>query len=159
MNKSIFFSVILIFSFLLGGCKSEKKSDLPTLDLMSYGVPISIKAPEGAEVIAEDFGIMKDVTVKGEGNYFVQISGSLATELDLTKIKQEQLDLVKEGPFFSKIVEDYENGFVFEKKVDSRVNYDFRYIKLQGDDLYIYQTGMMGKFSEEEVKGMYESVK
>lgn len=159
MNKSIFFSVILIFSFLLGGCKSEKKSDLPTLDLMSYGVPISIKAPEGAEVIAEDFGIMKDVTVKGEGNYFVQISGSLATELDLAKIKQEQLDLVKEGPFFSKIVEDYENGFVFEKKVDSRVNYDFRYIKLQGDDLYIYQTGMMGKFSEEEVKGMYESVK
>lgn len=159
MNKFIISLGLIVASLTIYSCKGDKVEDMPILDLMSYGVPISIKAPEGAEVTAEDFGIMKDITVKGEGNYYVQIASSLASELNMTKLKQEQLDLVKEGPFFSKIIEEFDQGFVFEKKIDDRVNYDFRYIKIQGDNLYVYQTGMIGKFSEEDAKSMFEAVK
>ena len=53
-----------------------------------------------------------------------------------------------------------DNGFIFEKKLSpDHLNYDFRYFKVQGDKEYVFQTGLIGKFSLEDVKGMYGAVK
>jgi len=159
---------ILSWVFFLGvlclcSCKegtTSTQSSLSDLDLMSYGLPIKIKAPEGAEVVAEDMGIIKDVTVKGDGNYFLQIMGSEMTTSDIKTIISSQMEAAKKGPFFSEIISEDETGFIFKKEVTpERVNYDFRSVKIQGDQEYVFQTGMMGKFSLDEVKMMYASVK
>lgn len=156
-----FLNIILLILVLgIISCKSDQSSKYPKLDLLSHGVPIEINAPEGAEVKMTDLGVMKDVTVKGGEDYFIQILSSEATTMDraaaLENIKKE----VKETyPYFSKVTYEDEAGFIFEKKIDERTNYDFRLVKIQGDDEYIFQTGLMGTFTEDQVKNMYDSVK
>lgn len=139
-------------------CGNDQSKNKP-LDLMKYGLPIQISAPENAIVKANDMGFYKDVTVKKGDNYFVQILSTSITSTDITSLKNDQLREVKKNQFFNKIVLDESNGFIFEKKIDSLFNYDFRYIKVQGENEYIFQTGLSGTFSEETVRSMYESVK
>lgn len=148
--------VILILTIF--ACKSDPSSKYPNLDLLQYGFPIEIKAPAGAEVKKGDLGILQDVTIKGDDNYNVQIFGSEATTLDVATVKNGLLNEIKAGKYFSKVLEEYDQGFIFEKKVDSLVNYDFRYIKIQGDKEYQFQTALFGRFSEEDVRTMYKSV-
>lgn len=148
---------ILLCLFLLSAC-SEPKSNYPDLDLMGHGLPIKIKAPANADVKFSDMLLMKDVTVKKD-EYDLQIFASEVITLDIAKIKAEQLNGQKIKSSFSKIIQDDPNGFIFEKlRSDSTLNYDFRYIKIQGDQQYIFQTGLVGKFSEQQVRDMYESV-
>ena len=154
---SLFFVVLF-----LGSCKdgAAPTSNLNDLDLMSHGLPIKIKAPADSKVVAEDMGFIKDVTVKGEGNYFLQILGSELSTTDITAVVNSQKEDAKNSPFFAEIVSEDENGFIFKKQITpDRINYDFRSIKIQGDQEYIFQTGMMGNFSLDEVKTMYAAVK
>ena len=148
---------ILVCLCCLSSC-GEPKSNYPDLDLMSYGLPIKIKAPVDAQVKMSDMVLMKDVTVIKD-DYDMQIFASEIITLDVAKIKEEQLNTLKAKPTFSKIIEDGPNGFIFEKfRSDSTLNYDFRHIRIQGDQQYIFQTGMVGKFSEKAVRDMYQSV-
>lgn len=140
------------------GCKENAAAKYPKLDLLKYGLPISIAAPAEAEVEKSDYGVMSDVTVKSGDDYYVQIFSSDATTMDAAKIKGDLLTETKAGLYFSKIVEEHENGFIFEKQIGERVNYDFRVVKLQGDKEYIFQTGLVGTFTEEQVRTMYEAV-
>jgi len=150
---------ILLVVVCLFACKSDPKSKYPKLDLMQYGFPLEIYAPEGAVVEKSDLGVMSDVTIKGEDGYYVQIFGSEATTTDATAVKNAQLSDVKAGPYFSKVVEEYDDGFIYERKIDERINYDFRLIKVQGDKEYIYQTGLVGTYSEQQVRDMMEAVR
>lgn len=150
---------ILLFAMLcLFACKSDPTSDFKKLDLLQYGMPIDIAAPDSAKVKASDLGVMKDITVIGEDGYSLQIFSSDATTTDPKSVKDGLLSDVKAGLYFSKIVEEYDNGFIFEKKIGERINYDFRFVKLQADKEYTFQTALMGTFSEEQVRTMYESV-
>jgi len=154
------FIIALLALSLLFACKdSSPARSLDALDLMKHGLPIKINAPTGAEVVAEDLGFMKDVTVKGENNYFIQIISGVATTTDAAAIIAEQKKEVEAGPFFSEIISEDEHGFIFKKEITSaRINYDFRAVKIQGDQEYVFQTGLMGQFSLDEVKAMYASV-
>ncbi len=155
MIKNAIGLVCLVCLMACGGSTSEK-----SLDLMKYGLPIKIAAPADAEIKSDDLGFMKDVTVKDGDQYFVQILASTATELDPKKILLNKVNEVKSGPFFSKMMLEEDHGFIFEKKIDeNNINYDFRYIKVQGDQEYSFQTGLIGTFTEDDVKKMYESVK
>lgn len=157
MNSNRSFLICILAFTVMFACKTEDK--LPELDLMSYGLPISIKAPEGAEVKMDDLGIWKDLTIKQGDNYFVQVIASTASTLQSAKVKEEKLVEVKAQPFFSKVIQEDENGFIFEKQIDENtIDYDFRHILIQGDQEYIFQTGLYGTFSEEEVRAMYKSV-
>lgn len=123
-------------------------------------MPITLKAPADSEIISEDLGFMRDITVKSGDNYFIQILAGAAIKLDEAKIKEEKLAEVKNGPFFSKIVKEDDHGFIFEKKIDDKnINYDFRHIRIQGDKEYVFQTGLIGRFTQADVEKMYESVK
>ena len=144
--------------FLLFSCKSEPK--VPALDLMKYGLPISINAPEASVVEADDMGIMKDVTVKSGDDYFIQIYSSVATSMDATKILADKKIEVEAGPFFTKIISEETNGFIYEKQItETTIDHDFIYVKIQGDTEYVFQTGLFGTFSLEQVQKMYDSVK
>jgi len=149
-------SSLLIVLLTIYACGSNASK--PKLDLMSYGLPITIGAPAESVVVVDDLGVWKDVTVKSDDDYFVQILSSKASTIDINKIKSISLSEVKDGRFFSKIIQEDDAGFIFEKKIDENINYDFRYFKIQGDREYSFQTGLIGTFTEEQVRTMYSSV-
>lgn len=139
-------------------CK-ESSTNLESMSLLEYGLPIKINAPEGVTVTVDDLGVWKDVTVKDSLDFNLQIIASQSTTFEKSKIVADQLSDVKAGRYFSKVIEEYEDGFIFEKKIDEEnINYDFRFIKLNGDREYIFQTGLLGTFSEEAVRNMYNAV-
>jgi len=150
--------LFLAFVGVLSSCK-ENTIQLSTLDLLEYGLPIKINAPEGVDVTVDDLGVWKDITVKDSLDFNLQIIASQSTTFDKSKIVADRLAEVKSGRYFSKVIEEYENGFIFEKKIDEdNINYDFRFIKLNGDREYVFQTGLLGTFSEEAVRKMYNAV-
>jgi len=156
----IFF--LLFATITLGwGCQSDTNSGMQSLDLMQYDIPIAISAPDSVEVKTMDLVVQKDVSIKAKDNddYFVQIYAADATTNDIAQLKAEQLAEVKSNRYFSKIVEEEESGFIYETKIDSaNVNYGFRYVYLQGNKQYSFQTGLIGAFTQEEAKAMYEAV-
>lgn len=152
--------VILIIGCKGEGSSASSASSMPQLDLLSHGVPLSIHAPEGAEVVFDDLGVMQDVTVKGDGNYSLQITGGIATTYDVPTVKTQLKEQVQSAGFFDEIIEEEENGFIYRKKIsEDRINHDFRYVKIQGNQEYIFQTGLMGQYSLEDAKKIYNSVK
>lgn len=153
--------LIPIFTLLaLASCKNADPSEgYQSLDLMQYGLPIKVKAPQDAKVESDNFGYVQDVTIKGEDNYYIQIQGGTATTTDVKSIKSGLMSDLKDAKYFSKIIEDGDFGFIYEKDLgDGHLNYDFRYVKVQGDKEFIFQRGMIGQYSLEEVKMMYNSV-
>ncbi|MEL6636757.1 MAG: hypothetical protein AAFW73_17495 [Bacteroidota bacterium] len=149
----------LFFLALLSACATENTEQLQPLSLLQYGLPITILAPDSAEVKSVDMGILKDVTITGEENYAVQIIASRSLNSDMKGLVGEQLAEVKKNPFFSKVVEEEDNGFIFENAIDStRTNYGFRYIHLAGEQELIIQNGLMGIFSRAEIDRMYRAV-
>jgi hypothetical protein len=154
---------IFYLLFIVGlcfSCKQDPSSGFVERDLMSNGIPIKIKAPPEAEVKMEDYGFLKDVTVKKGEDFYIQIIESDASNYDVKALKQESLDEVKTAAFFSQILSEEEQGFIYEKKIDEETyNYDFRYIKIQGDKVYTFQRGLIGTFTQEQVEMMYNAVK
>lgn len=154
-------TILFLFaiSLLAFSCKSDPLKGMKKTELMQYGFPIAIHLPEGAEIKKTDLGVMQDLTIKAADNYYVQVFSSDLLTIDKQTVLNEKLVEAKSHPFFSKIIYEEENGFIFEKNVDGVLNYDFRYIKIQGDKEYVFQTGLVGNYTEDDVRAMYASVK
>ncbi|MCB9273946.1 MAG: hypothetical protein H6564_07885 [Lewinellaceae bacterium] len=153
--------LILALPLLFFACRKDAAGSLKETDLLPYGIPVSIMAPDSTDIKARDLaGVYRDVTVKGPGNYSVQVLSSTAEDSNLPRIKAEQLADVKANRYFKRIVREEENGFLYETALDSSfTNYGFRYIVLQGDLEIIFQTGLVGQFTQEEAEGMWEAVR
>lgn len=152
--------------FLLAGlffyaCQSEPLQEWDKKDLLACcQLPISVLAPDSAQIKSSNLGLFKDITIQSGDDYFVQIYASEASTNDIARIKSEQLKQVKELPFFSKVIEEDENGFLFENIIDStNINYSFRYVAVTGDMEYVFQPGLTGLFTQEQARKMYEAVK
>ena len=147
--------------FFIISCQKEKQEEWQSLDLLQYGIPVSILAPDSAVVKSDDLGgLIKDVTIKRGDDYSVQIYATDATTTDIAQVKAEQLAEVKGNRYFSKIVEEEETGFVYEMMLDStNINYGFRHVRVQGDLELIFQPGLIGTFTLDEAEKMYEAVK
>lgn len=155
------FSLIIWLSiFLLSACQNgNQKESLVPLDLMRHGVPITIMAPDSADVKMMDMGLLKDVTIKKGDDFYIQIFASQASTTDATRVAAQQLNEVKEGRYFSKIIKEEPTGFLYETAIDSSlINYGFRHVRIQGDQEFIFQTGLIGTFSLEDVERMYKAV-
>lgn len=160
-NKST--SLILGFVLLFFACGEESAtSNLSKRSLLQYGIPLNIMTPDSVEVEVSDLMVYKDVTIKGatDEKFDIQIFASEATTSQPETVKNNLLTDVKANPYFSEIVKDEPTGFIYKTMVDSSsINYGFRRFQLEGDREYIFQTGMMGRFTLEEVEEMYEAVK
>jgi len=150
--------IILSFSILLFSCTSPA-GNLEDLDLMKDGVPLKMKAPADAVVKTKDMGIFKDITVKKGDEFYVQITAAQVINNDLASRKSEELEGIKKLNVFSKIVSEDDRGFIFEKKKGDGFTYDFRSIKFVGDNEYLFQAGLVGSFSQEDVEVMFDAVK
>ncbi len=155
-------SVVALLGIVLFfvACGGADINDWQKLDLLEYDMPISIKAPSDPEIKTMDLLVQKDIWVKKGDHYNVQIFQSDASGTDAEKVKNALLTEVKNNPFFSKIVSESSEGFIYETLIDStNYNYGFRYVKIMGDKEYIFQTGLIGTFVLEDVERMYAAVK
>ena len=159
MTRLFFYSALI--SFLFFNCQGEPESTLEATDLMSYGIPVSIMAPDSAVIKKRDMagGLIKDVTIRAGESFDVQIIASAAETNDIASIKADLLANVKGNRYYSQIIEEGENGFIYETAVDSTFkSYGFRYILVQGDQEVLFQSGLAGTFSLEDAKAMYKAV-
>ncbi|MCB0632544.1 MAG: hypothetical protein R2824_11365 [Saprospiraceae bacterium] len=154
-------SYFLFAGLLFYACQSEPLQDWEKKELLACcQLPISVLAPDSAVIKSSNLGLFKDITIQAGDDYNVQIYASEATTNDIAKIKSEQLKQVKELHYFSRLIEEDENGFLFENVIDStNVNYSFRYVAVSGDMEYVFQPGLIGLFTEDEARRMYEAVK
>lgn len=145
---------IILLSF---SCKSPS-NNLAELDLMSEGIPLKIKAPKDAAIKQKDMGIFKDITVKAADNFYLQITSGSIFNADKKARIAEELKNVKELNVFSRVVKEAGHGFIFEKKIGDKLSYDFRSIKNVGENEYLFQSGLIGTFTLEEVELMFDAV-
>ncbi len=151
--------IVLVLSLFLFHCQNDGKDQWNSMDLLEHGIPLSILAPDSTKVDKMNLGgILQDVTLRNGDDFYIQIYASDAATNDVTKLKADQLAEVKTNRFFSKIIEEDESGFIYETQIDSLINYGFRYVHLQADREYIFQTGLTGTYSLDQVKRMYGAV-
>ena len=87
------FVCLLALVWGMMACNSEPQSTLSELNLLEYGLPITVQAPDSAKVKKVDMGsIMKDVTIKHGEDYSIQIYASQATTNDIAKLKADKLN-------------------------------------------------------------------
>jgi len=156
-NKILFFFVAILG---LSACKSEAPAEtFKPLDLIGSGVPITIMAPDSAKVTTDDLIVMQEVSIRKGEDYFVQIRYSDASSTDVAAIKSEEIADAKRDPFFTEITQEDPAGFIYKTQLDSvRASYGFRHIKIKGDKQYVFRNGIIGVFSEEATRAMYQGV-
>jgi hypothetical protein len=152
-------SPLLQFLFFFTACQRHSDQDLRVLDLSTYGVPLTILAPEGAEINRKNYDIILDLTIRKGDHYFIQVFKSETTATDPDELKSRQLNSVKQEKNFGEIVRDEKDGFIYHRKpANSPVNYDFRFVKIKDGMEIIFQAGQVGEFTLEDVEMMYKSV-
>ena len=148
----------LLFLFL-PACNRDPASLRP-LDLNPYGIPMVIRAPDSTVVLEKNYSFMRDITIRKAPDFDIQVFELVSTTADAAGEKFHQLESVKQDPFFKEIIKEDDYGFIFSKHLDSlTVDYDFRLIKLFGEKELIFQTGLSGSFTLDEVKRMYKAIK
>jgi len=153
--------LILALVFCIWNCGSDAP-ELQDYDLLEYGVPMNIRVPVDSPKVTTGEGFLgeKEVKIQAGDNYDILISYAPASTSDLAELKAEQVANVKSISTFSKMIKEDDAGFIYESAIDSTaLFYGFRYIRLQGDQRYLFQSGLIGTFSLEDTELMYESVK
>ena len=160
MRKLQAFIIGCVALFLVQGCgDGGSKIELSELDLLGQGLPIVIQAPADPLIESNTLGIYRVVSVRRNPDFNVDIYESDVTSRNTAAIKARLLRDVQEHPFFQKIITDDEQGFIYQTAVDSNyINHGFRYFKLQGDKEYVFQTGITGQYTLEQVEVMYSAV-
>ncbi|MEM6396317.1 MAG: hypothetical protein AAF741_08220 [Bacteroidota bacterium] len=147
--------------FLCFACTADPISDWVEHDLLSQNLAIKVMAPDSVDIKSNNLsGISRDVSLRNtDEGYYLQIFSSLASTSDIARLKSEQLGLVRENPYFERILEEEPNGFIFQSRIDTLEMYGFRYVHYKGDREFIFQNGIGHIFELEEVEKMYEGVK
>lgn len=165
MNQYLTKLPIILFSFCiinlsLLSCEAGR-ADAAWLerDLLEHGVPMTLVMPDSTKVKVVEWGIQKDITLVGEDWYNLQIFSSRASTHDRKVLKADLLQSVQQGTFFSEVILDEDDGFVFATQIDTLLNYDFRHVKIQGDQEYIFQAGMSSSYTKQQIDQLYKIAK
>ena len=74
-------------------------------------------------------------------------------------MKKEKLDGVKALDIFSKVIQEDDNGFIYEINQGADKNYKFRYFYVKNGTLHDFRRNFVGDYTLDEVKTMYDAVK
>lgn len=155
-----FIGLGLIFTFIFSACSPDPSEDWVEHNLIGEGVPLKILGPEDLEVKVSTLGTMQDITLRGSDDYSLQVFGMDVQTTNIENLVEEQKDMVREEAYFEKIVEEWEEGFIYSLQIDSAaLDYDFRQLRLKGDKVYIFQCGMLGRNSKEKVDRLVKAVR
>jgi len=126
--------------------------------LGEYGLGLTLLVPDSAEIRVKDYGAMRDITIRDGADFYLQIFEFQSPTGDSAGEKLRQLNTARRDPFFREVIREDEHGFIYSKLVDTAtVDYDFRYIRMLGEQELIFQTGLTGTYSLEAVSRMYLS--
>lgn len=155
----IFVSVFLLINH---GCKEPNNRNQSGLSLMKYGIPVTLNVSQDAVVSQSSAGNLGvDVSVKYGDDFNMHIFMTNAVSSNVAAVKQRLKEDAIANPYFIKMLEEFDDGFIFEKNsvnsFDKR--YDFRRIKIQGDKEIIFQTGVTGEYDEKAIKKMYNAIR
>ena len=132
------------------------------MDLKGFGIPAVILAPVDSTNV-ENFELagIKDVSITSTGStpYAIQIYAGKARGQKLVEQTFRQIREVRSNPDFGKIVEQHNDGFIYEDKNHAAERYSFRYVHLVRDTEIVFTTGLNQRFSLEQVRKMYAAVK
>ena len=160
MKKTLLITVVVMVSMI--ACSSNgTQGAWKEHNLLRYDLPVSIMGPDSINVTSNNLLFSKDVTIEGalEDGFGIQIYSSEASSQDPKKIKAEELAAVKRHQYFSELIQDDEQGFIYSTKLDSaNVYHAFSYIKVQGAREYIYQNLSGRKYDLDDVRKMYAAV-
>ena len=144
-----------MLAFGIIACNSD---GLETISLQEHGANIDIKIPAGAEVSSESIGYRKQISVQQDKFDVVILVGDEETRTP-AEIKKEKLESVKALDIFSKVVQEDDNGFIYEINQGTDKNYDFRYVYVKNGSSHDFRRGFVGDYTLDEVKTMYNAVK
>ena len=153
--------MIILVSLFICSCQSEDNNGMSKRNLLEYGIPLTILAPDSVDITKTNYGVSKEVTIQSENSqdYNVQIYLAEATTSDEEKVKAQQLEMLQQMPIFSKIILDEPTGFIYETLTDSTLHsFGFRRVLIQGAREYIFQTGI-GTYTKEQAEKMYHATK
>jgi len=154
------FPFLILLILLIAACASDPSAQWKETNLIEYGVPLKVNAPDSIDVKVGKLGDMQDVTIKGPDGYSLQIFGMNINTTQLATLVSEQRDLVQDEAYFKKFEEEWDAGFMYSTQIDSaKVSYDFRHIKVQGDKQYVFQAGLYGSKSKEQIQRMIDAVR
>jgi len=146
---------LLTLMWMLTACASD---GLETIDLQTYGANISIKAPTDAEIKSSELGFRKEITVK-QDMYDLLISVAQDVRETANELNKKNLESTKAaGEVFSRIVQEDDNGFIYEINQGVEKNYDFRYVYVKNGAAYHFRRNFVGDFTLDDVKKMYKAV-
>jgi len=145
--------LMLIFGLI--ACNSD---GLETISLQEHGANIDIKIPAGAEVTSEPIGYRKQISVKQDKFDIIMLVGDEETRT-AAEIKKEKLESVKALDIFSKVVQEDDNGFIYEINQGTGKNYDFRYVYVKNGSSHDFRRNFVGDYTLDEVKTMYNAVR
>ena len=145
----------LILAFGVIACNSD---GLETISLQKHGANIDIKIPAGAEVTSEPIGYRKQISVQQDKFDLIILVGDEETRT-AAEIKKEKLEDVKALDIFSKIIQEDDNGFIYEINQGAGKNYDFRYVYVKNGSSHDFRRNFVGDYTLDEVKTMYNAVK
>jgi hypothetical protein len=152
--KNILFSALVMV--MMTACK-QGEVKMVAVDLLKYGIPVTIQAPKNATV-TQPYGEGEVWIQDTASNFDIQVMKMITLGNDAAKVKSEQLEATKVVEGFSKLIMEEKSGFIFEENI-AVLNYDFKYIIVQGDHQYIFQKGFTTIATLEAVETMYEAVK
>ena len=158
----LFTCALLAFSLACSPVSRDDQGAWAKLDLMPYGIPVEIMAPDSARVNVTRVGEVEDVAIRNEGiqPFSIQIFVQPVLLNDIPALKFNQINEVRSNPEFGKIVEEDEQGFIFFlNDVNGGERYHFRYVHLQADREYVFTSGFEERFSLEEARRMLNSVR
>src|SRR5690625_2896719 len=143
--------------FFLMAC--NQAPEMKFVDLLSYGVPIQIEAPDSVEITTSDMGIQKDLVLQGEGGYNIQTFYSDAVR-NQKDADQEHKNILKENPRFKELVLDELKRFIYSMQLDSTLeHYGLLYVVVKGGKEISSQPGMGGVYTQEKVEELYHYAK
>lgn len=142
-------------------CNKGNDVALVQTDLLEHGIPLDVNIPANAKITKGSFGSVQEVYIQDSSSFFnIQIKAIPAGTSDVTVSKAEEMTYVRQDPYFSKLVQEDRDGFIYENNVDSTlISYHFKYCVLQGGKTFVFENSQSSSPSLEEAKFMYEAVK
>lgn len=153
LTRLIYITILSLFLFSCGNKREEGKTSL-----YKYGIPVQLTIPAEAKINPSASGDIRGLTIVDEDGFNLQIIQTPTSYTDKTKAKFYQRELIVNNPDFVKIIEDYDDGFLFELKDGDERYYDFRFVKIMGTNEIIFQAGPTSHSSESQVRNMIVSV-
>lgn len=169
MRISVVVLLGVIFLMSCGQKSNQKQTGTSKLayaeiNLSEYGIPVSVTVPEGPKVeesiamsMFSGFGLVAYEIKKD--NFVLEVtcmqSDSLNTPADRMKSEKE---MITDDSEFDSFVEEGDKGFIYKKKSESGVDYNFFYVVKSGNSMVEFRNGMrFSNFSLDEVKEHYKA--